>query len=288
MSKEDILLKAKILTMLFVLIVFVGAAAGNAFAATHGTPIPPGWTPTPVPHNGGGGGGGGGSYTPPAVVYPKYADVKNSNGQIIGNITQTSSSDIGFWVKVPVTVDGITYNVRIDGKLNSLPSDARLNILGETPDGSTLPTGLSVNAVLEQFNLTGFSSGWDIKAGTLKLTLEVPSSALGSADLSKCLFIRYDGTSYELLFPTQSSDNGNVVFVVTSPHESFGYNSYSKFMLVTASVMPSATPTPTAEAPTPTAETPSGPGLVTVLLAVMLAAVVAAAFVLYFMMQRKQ
>jgi len=180
-------------------------------------------------------------------------DVKDSSGNIIGNITQASASDISFWALKPVTVNGWAYAIRIEGKLNSLPSDARLDIAGETPDTSAVPAVLTVNNVLAQVSLTNFSSGWDIKAGTLKLTLILPDAMVGGADLSKSLIVRYDGSSYELLYPssTPAADNGTVTYTVVSPHESFGYNGASKYMLVTAAVMPSPTPTPV-PSPTPT------------------------------------
>lgn len=271
------------ITAIILVALFISIASAFAIAgAPPGVPtIPPA---TPVPH-----GGGGGSYNPPAIVYPKYVDVKNSNGQVIGNITQSSASDISFWVEQPVTVvDGQTITVRIEGKLNRLPSDAKLDIIGETPDSSALPVGLGLTNVLAQVNLTRFSSGWDVKDGSLKVTLKVPQALIGNADLSKSLVLRYDGVSYELLYPTSVPlDNGKLTFSVVSPHEPFGYNSFSKYMVVTGVNIPS--PTPTA-VPTevPTAGPPEGPSLVTVLLAVMLAAVVAAAFILYFMMQKKQ
>lgn len=279
-------MKNKILAMIFVCVFFVAINSSFALAAGHGLPPAP---PTTGGGGGGGGGGSSGSYNPPVITYPKFADVKDSNSKIIGNVTQASASDISFWIEQQVTVNGQTYTVRIEGKLNSLPTDAKLSIAGVIPDITTLPAAVNANAMLAEIDLSGFS-GWDIKAGSLKITLIMPQGMVGSADLSKSLIIWYDGTVYELLYPagTPAADNGNVTYSVMSPHDAFPYNGDSKYMLVTAGVLP--TPTPTIEAtatPVPTEES-HGPSLVTVLLALMLAAVVAAAFVLYFMMQKKQ
>ncbi|BAI60950.1 hypothetical protein MCP_0878 [Methanocella paludicola SANAE] len=279
----------KALTALLVLALFIGAL--SAFA-TAGTPppvptIPPATaTPTATPTSQpSGGGGSGGSYNPPHEVYPKIIPVKNSMGAVIGNVTAKSASDISVSIEQPVTVNGQTYTVHIDAKLNSLPSDPKLDIVGETGDSSKLPSYLTLNYILTQVNLTRFSNGWSIQDGSLKLTLTVPKALVENAILSKSTMVRYDGASYELLTVNiQGPDaNGNVTFSVVSPNEQFKYDSYTRYVLVTDIVQPTVTPTPT---PTPMPE--SGTSFSTLLIAFILMGVVAAAVVLYYVLTKKQ
>jgi flagellar basal body-associated protein FliL len=286
--KEDKKVKSKILAILFVLIIFVGVVSSFA-NAQHATPPPVGWTPTPTPHGGGGGGGGGSGYTPPQDIYPKIIPVKNSLGNVVGNVTAVSAGDIKVAVAQKITLNGQEINVLIEAKLNSLPSDPKLDIVGETPDSSKLPAELTLKNIMAQVDLTRFSSGWSVQSGSLKLTLQLPKALAENADLGKSMLVRYDGAMYELLYPSVGGPdaNGIITFTVVSPNEQFKYNGNSEYMLVTGTVATAQTPTPvpTAVSPTPG---PEGLDPLTVLLALILVVLVAGAFVMYFMMQRKQ
>lgn len=251
------------------------------------TPPPPPGVPTVTPPPSGGGGGGGG-YTPPQDIYPKIIPVKNSSGVVIGNVTANTAYDIRLSVGQKIVVNGQELSLQIEAKLNSLPSDPKLDIIGEVPDSSKLPSALTVGDILAQINLTRFSNGWNIQSGSLKLTLKLPKALAVNADLNKSMLVRYDGTSYELLYPSGEGPdaNGTITFTVISPNEAFKYNGFSVYMLTT-SVLPTPTPTPVPTiSPTPVPE--GGLDLMTILLAFILVVLVAGAFIMYFLIQRRQ
>lgn len=249
-------------------------------------PVPGVPTITPVPTTPPHGGGGGGGYTPPQDIYPKIIPIKNSTGVVIGNITAKSATDIVFVVLQTVSVNGQNITISIDGKLVNLPANPVLDVIGEVPDGSRLPAELTLKNLLAQVNLTNFSSGWTIQPDSLKITLKLPKVLAENADLSKSMVIRYDGKSYELLYPSVAGPdaNGIISFTVSPTNESFKYKSFSEYTL-TSSLIPTPTPVPPTATPTPT---PTG-GLewTTILLALILILVVAAAFIVYFWMQKK-
>jgi len=260
--------------------------ASVAFMADVPTPKPVPGIPTKTPPPSGGGGGGG--YTPPQDVYPKIIPIKNSTGDIIGNVTAKSASEVVFEVLQTVNVKGYDIVVLIQGNLVNIPPDPKMDVVGEVPDGSRLPAELTLKNLLAQFNLTRFSNGWDVQHGSLKITVKMPKALAENADLSKSLLIRYDGTMYELLYPSVGGPdaNGTITFTVVSPNEAFKYNGFSEYILMT-SLLPTPTPTSVPSAtPTPT---PTG-GLepLTILLALILVVVVVGAFVIYFWMQRRQ
>lgn len=278
----------KIGLMAIIMIILLVGTLDVVNAQLPPAPTTPGSIPTPPPSGGGGGGGGGGGYTPPQDVYPKIIPVKNSSGIVIGNVTANSAYDIRLLVVQNITVNGQELSLQIEAKLNSLPSDPKLDIIGEVPDSSKLPSALTVGGILAQINLTRFSSGWNIQAGSLKLTLKLPKALAVNADLNKSMLVRYDGTSYELLYPSGEGPdaNGTITFTVISPNEAFKYNGFSVYMLAT-SILPTPTPTlvPTAS-PTPGPE--GGLDPLTVLLVLILVVLVAGAFIMYFLMQRRQ
>lgn len=276
----------KIGLMAIIMIILLVGTLDVVNAQLPPAPTTPGSIPTPPPSGGGGGGGGG--YTPPQDVYPKIIPVKNSSGIVIGNVTANSAYDIRLLVVQNITVNGQELSLQIEAKLNSLPSDPKLDIIGEVPDSSKLPSALTVGDILAQINLTRFSNGWNIQSGSLKLTLKLPKALAVNADLNKSMLVRYDGTSYELLYPSGEGPdaNGTITFTVISPNEAFKYNGFSVYMLTT-SVLPTPTPTPVPTiSPTPGPE--GGLDLMTILLAFILVVLVAGAFIMYFLMQRRQ
>ncbi len=246
-------------------------------------PVPGVPTITPVPTTPPSGGGG---YTPPQEVYPKVIPVKNSLGIIIGNVTATSPSNIVLNVGDTIVVNGQEVIISIEARLNSLPYDPKMDIVGEALNSSKIPDEISLRNVLAQVNLTRFSSGWNVQFGSLKITLKGPNALIGNADLSKSLLVRYDGLQYELLYPSVAGpdSNGTMTFTVISPNETLKYGSFAEYALVTG-LLPTTTPTPTPSvSPTPG---PGGIQPLTILLALLLVLIVAAGFILFFWMQRK-
>lgn len=279
MAKREIATIFTIGTLLLMAMVIPG------IAVMQDPTIPPPPTPTiriitPVPH-------GGSSYTTPTITYPRYLVVFDNDGMAVGNITQSSATDISFRVDENLTVDGQEVLVTIDGMLNSMPGEAKLKIEVETPDNSSLPPGLGLTNVLAQVNLTGFTSGWNVKAGSLNVTVKIPEAMVGNADVAKSLVLRYDGETYEILYPgSVSIDDGYLTVTIAVPHEQFSYGGYSKYMIVTGVNIPSPTPTAVPSA-SPTAEASPRPSVATGVLAVLLAAVVASGFILYFTKRRR-
>jgi hypothetical protein len=292
-------LRNKILVTVFVLALFVGVAS-NFVVATNNHSGPP-----PIPGSsggssgGGGGGGGGGSsgssgYTGPQINYPITAAVKDSNGNVIGNVTSLSVSQTVFLVSQTLTFNGQPVNVQMKGDLSGAPSNPGMDIISEPTNGTDLPGCLTIGQILACINVTSLNGGWSVNHDTDQITLTVPKELIGSGNASNNVLVRYDGTVYELLLTTVSGpdSNGNYTFTAISPNEGFsGQSEYTLGLVAPPQPTPTATPVPTpmpTTIPTTTAQPAQAPvdGLTIVLSIILVAVIVAVAFMAYFMMIR--
>ena len=288
----------KIVSLAIILLcILIGSVyVASAQLTLPGTPTTPAAIPTTTTSGGGSSGGSGGSgssgYTAPQVVYPIITAVKNSQGAVIGNVTEESMSQINFLVAEPITVNGQKVNVQITGDLNSMPSNPVMDILGES--NASVPGSLTIGGILASVNFTSFSGGWSVIAGTVQITITVPKELIGSADTGKSELVRYDGSIYELLIPTVSGPdaNGAYTFTASSPNEGLnGFSEYTLGLVTSALPTPEAIPTPkTSPLPTPPATPAQAPvDNTTILLSGILVVVIAVAAIAgYFLLFRNK
>jgi hypothetical protein len=287
----------KILSLAIILLcILIGSMYVVSAQTLPGNPTPPTSIPTATTSGGGSSGGSGSSgssgSTAPQVVYPIITVVKNSQGTVIGNVTEESMSQIDFLVAEPITVNGQQVNVQITGDLNSMPSNPVMDILGES--NASVPGSLTIGKILASANFTSFSGGWSVISGTVQITITVPQGLIGSADTGKSELVRYDGSIYELLIPTVSGPdaNGAYTFTASSPNEGLnGFSEYTLGLVTAALPTPEAIPTPkTSPLPTPPATPAQAPvDNTTILLSGILVVVIAVAAIAgYFLLFRNK
>ena len=280
-----------ILTLVLIIGILSSIAIVYAADATPRPTPPPFPTVKPTANGGGGNGGSVSTYVQPDV-YPKIFQIKNSTGAVIGNATARSFSDVSAHVEVPAIVNGQSMIAMLDTALNSVPTmDLRMDLVFETPDATRLLDIIHPDKVLSQINITR-CSGWNIKSGTLHVTVEIPASMMAnmSAD-DEYYFVRMDGQSSQLLNASVSGpdSNGMIKFDALSPSDSLSMNSFSTYILIENSTH-QATPTPTAmptTTATPSPSTGSGLSTLTLLIMVLIPAVIAGLIIVYYEMLRK-
>jgi hypothetical protein len=150
-----------------------------------------------------------------------------------------------------------------------VPSSAKIDILPVSTGNLSLPLDADLFSPLAAFSLTRSSSGgeWQMKDGTISLSLSMPVSLLSGVDLNKEFYLwKDDGTRFIVYRVTPLVQNGLATFNVPLWYESKSPSTGGTFMLAGpkagASANATSTPAP-ATTPVPATPTPkSGSGIV--------------------------
>jgi hypothetical protein len=235
----------KALTVLFVLVLFIGLASLVAMA--NSPPV----VPTPPPTGGGGGGGGGVSYSAP--VFKPYTDpIKTSDGTTIGQLTGKNFNDVAVSAMTNGTVGNVSYNITLVGDLSSLPTgDYWLDIDFLSPGSAEIPLGMDNGPVLGVINITSSPNGWNYDSGSPTYTLTITGLSQNLNFNDTYYMVLSDGTNYQVQ-PVNISFSGSEATLQFNPPGATG-----TFTIVGAPIVsPTPVPTPTA---TPTPEPTSSP-----------------------------
>ena len=182
----------KITLSVLLVIVLIGALSAIADANPAPT-IPP--RPTTPPSSSGGGGSSSGGNSGPTFT-PFVDTLLSSDGSTVGTLTGKTAFVVDLLASNNSSVGGKNITLTMEAELTQRPSNAKLDIIFQTPDHSGLPKGMNDITALGMVNISKHVTyGWVVKPETVKLTFGIqgtPSTDPGAV----YYLVRYDGSGY--------------------------------------------------------------------------------------------